>query len=174
MKLSNTLSRSLVLTLPLASGWAMAADLSVKFDLPQLNVAEYHKPYVAIWIERADQSIASNLALLYDVKKKDKAGEKWVKDLRTWWRKAGREASLPIDGVSGATRAAGSHSMSFNGARNGLDKLPAGEYKLVIEAVREAGGRELVKLPFNWAGKGKLAASASGKEELGAVSLQIQ
>jgi len=174
MKLSNTLSRSLVLTLPLASGWAMAADLSVKFDLPQLNVAEYHKPYVAIWIERADQSIASNLALLYDVKKKDKAGEKWVKDLRTWWRKAGREASLPIDGVSGATRAAGSHSMSFNGARNGLDKLPAGEYKLVIEAAREAGGRELVKLPFNWAGKGKLAASASGKEELGAVSLQIQ
>lgn len=174
MKLSNTLSRSLVLTLPLASGWAMAADLSVKFDLPQLNVAEYHKPYVAIWIERADQSIASNLALLYDVKKKDKAGEKWVKDLRTWWRKAGRDASLPIDGVSGATRAAGSHSMSFNGARNGLDKLPAGEYKLVIEAAREAGGRELVKLPFNWAGKGKLAASASGKEELGAVSLQIQ
>ena len=174
MKLSNTLSRSLVLTLPLASGWAMAADLSVKFDLPQLNVAEYHKPYVAIWIERADQSIASNLALLYDVKKKDKAGEKWVKDLRTWWRKAGREASLPIDGVSGATRAAGSHSMSFNGARNGLDKLPAGEYKLVIEAAREAGGRELVKLPFHWAGKGKLAASASGKEELGAVSLQIQ
>jgi len=174
MKLSNTLSRSLVLTLPLASGWAMAADLSVKFDLPQLNVAEYHKPYVAIWIERADQSIASNLALLYDVKKKDKAGEKWVKDLRTWWRKAGRDASLPIDGVSGATRAAGSHSMSFNGARNGLDKLPAGEYKLVIEAAREAGGRELVKLPFNWAGKGKLAANASGKEELGAVSLQIQ
>lgn len=174
MKLSNTLSRSLVLTLPLASSWAMAADLSVKFDLPQLNVAEYHKPYVAIWIERADQSIASNLALLYDVKKKDKAGEKWVKDLRTWWRKAGRDASLPIDGVSGATRAAGSHSMSFNGARNGLDKLPAGEYKLVIEAAREAGGRELVKLPFNWAGKGKLAANASGKEELGAVSLQIQ
>ena len=168
------LSHSLALTLPLASGWATGADLSVKFDVPQLNVAEYHKPYVAIWIENADQSIASNLAVLYDVKMKEKGGEKWVKDLRTWWRKAGRDATLPIDGVSGATRAPGTHTMKFAGARYGIDKLPAGEYKLVVEAARESGGREVVKVPFNWTGKGKLAADAAGKEELGAVSLQIQ
>lgn len=168
------LSHSLALTLPLASGWATGADLSVKFDVPQLNVAEYHKPYVAIWIENADQSIAANLAVLYDVKMKEKGGEKWVKDLRTWWRKAGRDATLPIDGVSGATRAPGTHTMKFAGARYGIDKLPAGEYKLVVEAARESGGREVVKVPFNWTGKGKLAADAAGKEELGAVSLQIQ
>lgn len=168
------LSHSLVLTLPLASGAALGADLSVKFDVPQLNVAEYHKPYVAIWIENPDQSVASNLAVLYDVKMKDKGGEKWVKDLRTWWRKAGRDATLPIDGVSGATRAPGTHTMKFDAARHGLDKLPAGEYKLVLEAARESGGREVVKVPFNWAGKGKLAANATGKDELGAVSLQIQ
>lgn len=168
------LSHSLALALPLASSWAMAADLSVKFELPQLNVAEYHKPYVAVWIERADQTVASSLAVLYDVKKKDKAGEKWVKDLRTWWRKAGRDAALPIDGVSGATRAAGTHTLSFGPAVSGLDKLPAGDYRLVIEAAREAGGRELVKLPFAWPAKGKLAANAAGKEELGAVSIQIQ
>ena len=167
------LSHSLVLTLPLVSGWAMAADLSVKFDLPQLNVAEYHKPYVAIWLERADQSVASNLAVLYDLKK-DAAGDKWVKDLRTWWRKAGRDAKFPLDGVSGATRSAGSQTMKFDGAKHGLDKLPAGDYKLVVEASREAGGRELVKVPFTWAGKGKLTASAAGKEELGAVALEIQ
>lgn len=174
MKLSSALPRSLILSLPLASGWAVAADLSVKFNLPQLNVAEYHKPYVAIWIERADQSVVSNLAVLYDTKMKDRGGEKWLKDLRSWWRKAGREATLPIDGVSGATRPAGSHTMTFDGAKHGLDKLPAGEYRLMVEAAREAGGRELVKVPFNWSGKGRLAANAAGKEELGAVSLQIQ
>jgi hypothetical protein len=167
------LSHSLVLTLPLVSGWAMAADLSVKFDLPQLNVAEYHKPYVAIWLERADQSVAANLAVLYDLKK-DAAGEKWVKDLRTWWRKAGRDAKFPLDGVSGATRPAGSQTMKFDGAKHGLDKLPAGDYKLVVEASREAGGRELVKVPFTWTGKGKVAANAAGKEELGAVALELQ
>ena len=167
------LSHSLVLTLPLVSGWAMAADLSVKFDLPQLNVAEYHKPYVAIWLERADQSVAANLAVLYDLKK-DAAGEKWVKDLRTWWRKAGRDAKFPLDGVSGATRPAGSQTMKFDGAKHGLDKLPAGDYKLVVEASREAGGRELVKVPFTWTGKGNVAANAAGKEELGAVALELQ
>ena len=167
------LSHSLVLTLPLVSGWAVAADLSVKFDLPQLNVAEYHKPYVAIWLERADQSVAANLAVLYDLKK-DAAGDKWVKDLRTWWRKAGRDAKFPLDGVSGATRPAGSQTMKFDGAKHGLDKLPAGDYKLVVDASREAGGRELVKVPFTWAGKGKVAANAAGKEELGAVALELQ
>jgi len=171
MKLSPSLA---ALSLPLISSGAVAADLSVKFELPQMNVAEYHKPYVAIWIERADQSVASTLAVLYDVKKKDNAGEKWVKDMRTWWRKAGREATLPIDGVSGATRAAGSHTMSFGPARTGIDKLPAGDYKLVIEAAREAGGRELVRVPFSLPAKGKVAASASGKEELGAVSIEIK
>jgi hypothetical protein len=165
------LSHSLALTLPLASGWAVAADLSVKFDLPQLQVAEYHKPYVAIWIEKGDGAVASNLAVLYDVKKKDKAGEKWIKDLRTWWRKGGKDVNLPLDGVSGATRAAGSHSMNFAGA---LDKLPAGDYKLVVEAAREAGGRELVRVPFTLPAKGKLAANAGGKEELGAVSIAVQ
>lgn len=171
MKLSPSLA---ALSLPLLSSGALAADLSVKFELPQMNVAEYHKPYVAIWIERADQSVASTLAVLYDVKKKDNAGEKWVKDMRTWWRKAGREATLPIDGVSGATRAAGSHTMSFGPARTGIDKLPAGDYKLVIEAAREAGGRELVRVPFTLPAKGKVAASANGKEELGAVSIEIK
>jgi hypothetical protein len=174
MKLSHSLAVTLPLALPLVPGYAVAADLSVKFDLPQLNVAEYHKPYVAIWIERADQSVASTLAVLYDVKKRDNAGTKWVKDLRTWWRKAGRDVALPADGISGATRAAGTQTMNFSLERAGLDKLPAGDYKLVIEAAREAGGRELVRVPFSWPAKGKLAASAAGKEELGNVAIAVQ
>src|SRR5512132_2313771 len=41
---------------------ALAADLSVNIEIPVLNVAEYHRPYVAMWIERANQSVAANLA----------------------------------------------------------------------------------------------------------------
>lgn len=155
------------------SSWAVGADLAVKFEIPQLNVAEYHRPYVAMWLERADQSVAANLSVLYDVKKKDNGGTKWVKDLRTWWRKAGRDVELPMDGVSGATRSAGEQTISFGPARTGIDKLPAGDYKLVIEAARESGGRELVRVPFTLPLKGKQTFSARGKEELGAVSLQI-
>ena len=169
MKLQHTLA----LTLPMLSSWAVAADLTVKFEIPQLNVAEYHRPYVAIWLERADQTVASNLAVLYDVKKKDNGGLKWVKDMRTWWRKAGREMDLPMDGVSGATRATGQQSMTFGPARTQVDKLPAGDYKLVIEAAREAGGRELVRVPLTLPLKPGQSFSASGKEELGAVSVQV-
>src|SRR5438445_807412 len=39
---------------------ALAADLNLKVEVPRLNVAEYHRPYVAIWIERPDQSVAGN------------------------------------------------------------------------------------------------------------------
>ena len=169
MKLQHTLA----LTLPMLSGWAVGAEMAVKFEIPKLNVAEYHRPYVAMWLERGDNAFVSNLAVLYDVKKKDNAGTKWVKDLRTWWRKSGRELTLPMDGVSGATRAAGEQKLSFGAERIGFDKLPAGDYQLVIEAAREAGGRELVRVPFKLPLKGKQSIAASGKEELGAVSLNI-
>ncbi len=169
MKLKTTLA----LSLPMLSSWAVGADLTVKFDIPQLNVAEYHKPYVAIWLERADQSVASNLAVLYDVKKKDNGGAKWIKDLRQWWRKGGRDVQLPLDGVSGATRSTGEQTMSFGPERNQFDKLPPGDYKLVIEAARESGGRELVRVPVKLPLKGAQTASASGKEELGKVTLKI-
>lgn len=165
---------SIAVGLPLVSVSAMAADLTLKFDLPQLNVAEYHRPYVAAWLENADQKVVANLAVLYDVKKKDNAGTKWLKDMRQWWRKAGRDVEMPMDGVSGATRAPGEVSLSFPLAKDALNKLPAGNYQLVVEAAREAGGRELVKVPMAWPPKAAQTFSAKGKEELGDVTVQVK
>jgi hypothetical protein len=51
---------------------AMAADLNVTVEVPKLTVAEYHKPYVAIWIENpADASAAGTLAVWYDADSKE-------------------------------------------------------------------------------------------------------
>jgi len=36
---------------------ASAAQLAVKVEIPKIAVAEYHRPYVAIWVEQADQKI---------------------------------------------------------------------------------------------------------------------
>jgi hypothetical protein len=153
------------------SGWA--ADLTLKVEIPRLNVAEYHRPYAAIWIENADERFAANLAVWYDVKKRDNEGTKWLKDIRQWWRKSGRELQMPVDGVSGATRAAGEHTLTVKGTNAPLDKLPAGDYQLVVEAAREGGGRELVRVPFVWPPKGAATAKAQGEHELGAVVLGI-
>ena len=169
------LRHSIALSLTLAGSQALAADLSVKVTLPQLDVAAYHRPYVAMWLEGADQKVAANLQVWYDVKKRDNGGAKWISDLRQWWRKGGRDLQLPLDGVTGATRGAGEHTIDFPGARAPLDKLPAGDYQLVVEAAREAGGREVVRVPFHWAPDAKAApVVVAGKEEITSVALTIK
>jgi hypothetical protein len=166
---------SIALSLPLASASAMAADLALKLEVPQLNVAEYHRPYVAAWLENADQKVVANLAVLYDTKKRDNGGTKWLKDVRQWWRKSGRDVEMPMDGVSGATRAPGEVALTFPASVKAvLDKLPAGQYQLVVEAAREAGGREAVKVPLQWPPKSAQSISGQGKEELGAVLVQLK
>lgn len=165
---------SILLGTALFASQALAADLAVKVEVPQLNVAEYHRPYLALWLEHGDQSFAANLAVWYDVKKKDNGGAKWLKDLRQWWRKSGRELQLPIDGMTSATRAPGEHALTFPAAKATVDKLAAGDYQLVIEATREGGGRELVRIPFQWPPKAAQNLSTKGKEELGNVTLQLK
>jgi hypothetical protein len=153
---------------------AMAAELVVKVEVPKLTVAEYHRPYVAVWIERPDQTWVGNLTVWYDLKKRNNEGTKWLKELRQWWRRSGRDLSMPVDGVSAATRVVGEHSLSYSGDQQVLAKLPAGEYNLIVEAAREGGGREVVKVPFVWNGKDNAAVSAEGSHELGKVSVQVK
>lgn len=153
---------------------AFAAEANLKLQLPQLGVAEYHRPYVAVWVEKAaDQGFATNLALWYDLKKKDNGGAKWLKDMRSWWRKSGRDLQTPIDGVTAATRAPGEHLIGL-GASKSLAALPPGSYQLVVEAARENGGREVLRLPFDWPVKSAQAAKAQGEHELGAVALELK
>ncbi len=149
-----------------------AAEMAVTINIPRLDVAEYHRPYLAAWIERADQSVAANLAVWYEVKN-TKEGTKWLADLRQWWRRSGRDQTLPIDGVTGATRPAGQHILKFDSKQAPLSSLAPGSYSLVVEAAREVGGREVVKVPFTWPATAAAHASASGKTELGTISLAL-
>lgn len=154
---------------------AYAASLDVNVEVPKLNVAEYHRPYVAVWIEDAEQKAAANLSVWYQQGSNSEGhGTKWLPDLRQWWRKSGRNLQVPVDGVTGPTRPVGKHALSFNGNQPQLRSLPAGQYTLVVEAVREVGGRELLKIPFTWPAKAAQNGSAQGSSELGAVTLSIK
>lgn len=152
---------------------AVAGSMNVGVEVPRLDVAEYHRPYVAVWVERADNSVAATLSVWYDTKMRDAEGIKWLKDMRQWWRKAGREMSFPADGVSGATRAPGPQKLVFSGAKGALKSLKPGQYNLVVEAAREVGGHEAVRVPFVWGKPGK-PASAKGSAELGAVTVSVK
>ena len=140
-----------------------ASAASVSVTIPRLTVAEYHKPYVAMWLEPAAGGAARTLSVWYEVKKGgNEPGTKWLSDLRAWWRKGGKSLKMPADGISGATRAPGTYTIPLP-----ADVKP-GAYILHVEAARETGGRELVSLPF------APSAKTSGKTELGAISFSAR
>jgi hypothetical protein len=164
---------SFALTTAVVAVPALSAEALLKIQLPRLDIAEYHKPYVAAWIEKAsDQSFAGNVALWYDVAKRNNGGAKWLKDMRSWWRKSGRDTPA-VDGVTGATRTAGEHAVNLLDAR-AVAALAPGQYEVVVEAARENGGREVLRVPFEWPLKKAQSAKVQGQGELGSVAIEAR
>jgi len=170
MRLSLRIGYSLLALL--ASGAAAAGELSLAIEVPKLDAAEYHRPYVAAWVEREDQSVATNLSVWYETGNR-KEGTKFLAELRQWWRRSGRNQTFPIDGVTGPTKPTGTHQLKFASSQPPLSTLGAGKYQLVVEAARENGGREVVRIPFEWPAKGAQSLKAQGERELGTVALNL-
>ena len=170
MKRSLTLVASAIV----GAGAASAQDLSVEIEIPRINAAEYHRPYVAVWIARPDHSVAANLAVWYLMEDTAEGhGETWLKDMRQWWRRTGRQLDMPVDGVSSATRAPGRHTVQIKADDARLKALEPGEYVLNVEVSREVGGLERVTRPFKWAEGVAEQHSTSGSSELGEVALRL-
>ena len=170
MRLTTTIALGTLLIAP-----AHAAEISINVEIPRINAAEYHRPYVAVWVEGEGQKSVADLAVWYQqTDGKEGHGTKWLPDMRQWWRKSGRSLQVPVDGVTGPTKPVGKHALSFTDKQH-LAKLAPGEYTLVVEAAREVGGRELLKIPFTWPAKGApQSGKAQGSTELGAVTLTVK
>lgn len=168
MKLLTSLVFSTALTLPCA-----AQDMLVTVEIPRLEVAEYHAPYLAMWLEGTGGDIV-NLAVWYDVDQAKDEGETWLKDIRQWWRKIGRETEMPVDGVSGPTRPPGQHEIVFGASRAQLNAIPAGAYEFVIEAAREVGEREILRILIEWPLKSGDPLEIRGERELGLVTIAVK
>lgn len=142
---------------------ASAASLSVDFSLPKIQSKKYRKPYVAIWAEHKGDS--ENLLLWHLVKHKGKS-DKWLPDLRRWWRKEGRYAAQKFDGMTGATKGAGDYHVDLDVAH-----LPK-KFTLFIEVVREKGGRSIVRQKIDLSKTNK-EFKLDATEELGAVTIKV-
>lgn len=150
--------------------WSAGAELTL--ELPALQGARVKRPYVAVWLEKAaSHEFAGNIAVWYDMAKPNNIGaSKWLPDLRSWWRISGSQASFPIDGVSGATRPAGEHTINL-GSTPAFRNLATGNYEVVVEVAREHGGHELVRLPLQWPANASKTTEVSGTQEVGVVRL---
>ncbi|WNO61984.1 DUF2271 domain-containing protein [Rheinheimera sp. MMS21-TC3] len=150
----------------------VGAELQLTVSLPRLNVAEYHSPYVAAWIEDDARKI-TQIAVWYDTKLANNKGQEWLKDLRQWWRKGGRALNMPVDGLSGATKGPGQHTIQAQ-LSAALATLPAGEYRIMVEAAREVGGRELLQLPIKLPlTKSSFPLEVAGKAEIELIRLHF-
>ena len=168
----TTATAAIALT-SLMGGQSAAAGLTLDITLPQINTSEYHRPYVAVWLEGDNRAIVRDIAVWYENKKPDGEGKKWLKDLRQWWRVSGRNQDAPADGVTGATRPVGTHAIKVPAEASALKGLPPGQYEVIVEAAREKGGRELVRLPLTWPPESSTTQSAQGQHELGPIQLAV-
>lgn len=144
-------------------------------NLPSIDVAEYHRPYVAVWLRNQGSGEIHNIAVWYQLgrsagKGDDDKGEQWLKDMRQWWRYSGRRLDMPVDGISGATRQPGDYQLALASV---LSTLAPGQYVLNVEAAREVGGREMLKIPFALPVSKAAVLTAKGESELGEVALHL-
>jgi len=163
-KYKLTLGGALLGAFTTAAVPAPGPTMGVSVPIPRVPVADYLKLYVARCVEQAGKP----------ARKKNNAGIKWLRDMRQWWRTVGRTTPTPPNGVTGATRAPGAAKISFTAGKGGMPALTAGSYTLVVEAAREGGGREVVKVPFTVSAAGTAKGSGKGSFELGAVSLTVR
>ena len=154
---------TLLATLLLSSA-TQAATLQIEFALPKPEQGQYHRPYVAVWIE--DQAEKPVRLLEIWREKPD-----WIKDLRRFWRKTGRADAQLVDARTGATKGPGVYHLRWLGDDNAGSPVSKGQYFLVIEAAREHGGRNLVKQAFQWDGSDVNVSLPAGSE-IGAVKIQ--
>lgn len=146
---------------------AAAVAPTVTISIPEITGPdEYHRPYVAVWLEPANGGASRTLAVWYDIKRHHPApGTRWLNHLRRWWRQGGRSLAMPASGVSGETRAPGAHRIVLP------RDLAPGAYMLRVEAAREVGGAECVSVPITNPGP---YAHARGTTELGAVTISAR
>lgn len=162
----RTFSLSLVTAALLVCSPLQAAESEITLQIPEIATAQYYRPYVAVWIENAEQQPVKLIALWR--KEPD-----WLKDIRRFWRKIGRSEPVLVDAMTGATRTPGKYRLSWDGKDDQGDALPEGKYTLYVEASREQGGRSLQKIDFELNGQPQ-QLSAAASEELGELQFVIK
>jgi len=168
LKTRLSLSLAVLLSSSLTLAQANADSLEINLTLPEITTGQYHRPYTAVWVEDAKGQSVRTLSLWV---MQEGEGYKWLKDIRRWWRKAGRDDMNFVDAIASATRPAGKYPISWDLKDDQGGQVANGKYTLLVEVVREHGGRDLVRHKFQLDGK-PFKAEIAPTIETGTISLQ--
>jgi len=143
---------------PLPAGYGV----SVSFDIPEMAVGNYEKPYVSIWISDANRQLIRVLLVLGD-------RARWREENYVWWRRYERMDVPSIQAIARPSRAPGHYSVTWDGRDQVGAVVPQGIYTLNIEVAREHGSHTIKAIPLTL-GASALDAATDAQGELGAVS----
>ncbi|BFT31897.1 hypothetical protein D210916BOD24_30730 [Alteromonas sp. D210916BOD_24] len=137
--------------------------LHATVSLPHFNIADYRGPYVSVWISDNKNRLIKSLALRGN-------SERWLQELRTWWRRIGRKNQALIDGFAGATQKNTPLHLSWDGKDDFGREVTSVDLVFNVEVAREHGGRSVEKIPFSLQSLANpLVIKGSG--EIGEISL---
>ncbi len=154
-----------------AAAWGRTHELVVTFEINSPATSRrYARPYVAIWVEDAEGRAVRTLLVWYD-------RPRWLPDLRRWNRADSlRARSDPTDvlaTISDATRSPGAYFLGWDGLDDRKVSVPAGTYKLMIEAVREHGTYQIMQQEITVGGD-EFTVKIPGNEEIKSATLEYR
>lgn len=144
---------------PLPSGF----QVQVEYALPKVEVANYRKPYMIVWVTDADKNPIKTLLILGT--KRDYQEDNYV-----WWRRFGRKNPGLLDSVGRPTRAPGKYTVGWDGTDDAGKPVAQGAYLIHVEASREHGGHTYQSIPVQLGAK-PVAAALPAADELGAIKV---
>ncbi|MBV1887006.1 MAG: DUF2271 domain-containing protein, partial [Parvibaculaceae bacterium] len=149
---------------PSASAWPQDFTFKVELKIPDHDVANYERPYVAAWISDKDRNLVKILLLAG-------SSPRWMEENYYWQRRVGRKAGSLIDAISEPTRKPGDYTLTWDGFDYEGTAVPAAPYILNIEASREHGDHQLERVEIEF-GDDPFAKTLPTGAELGTIQVR--
>jgi thiamine biosynthesis lipoprotein ApbE len=118
-----------------ATAWLKDYQVTINVTLktlPATGNRGVKRPYVAIWVQNAEGKHVRTVAVWGN-------SDRWLPQLSEWWEVSAEANFDAIKSVTRATRPAGQYSVIWDGLDDKGQKVPAGDYKILIEINREHG-----------------------------------
>ena len=120
--------------------WNKDYEVSINLELMRFE-GRTRRPFVAIWVEDAQQKTVRTVALWYNK-------PRWLPDLKEWYRKnqADYKPGLKdMNTISSATRPAGNYTIKWDGKNDDGEYVSTDNYTICIELAREHGTYQIIK-----------------------------
>ena len=147
------------------ANWPRGYAFSVDFVIPELDVSNYERPYIAAWVADSNRQLVRILLL---------AGpeERWMEENYYWHRRFGRKAGSLPDALSEPTRKPGLYLIQWDGIDHDGKPAPAGDYVLHVEAAREHGDHQHESFEISL-GPDPFAIQRPAGNELGDINISF-